>query len=339
MDDVLANKLIPPLTLREFEDYIIFHERAAENLYFVFWLRRYTQKYQTGPSDPSLPNEFRKGLNNFIFAPHDSPLVLNLPDSLKISLEKQLHPNACDPKLLEDIRHQVRDYLRESLVPFARASSGNADLRRSMFAMVLGVSTIFLGLIPFIVALVLRASRLWRLISIPVIYLGIVLLVGGYGRTCLLIYLFAPASRQLRSWELERERPPISPSFSQYSTHKIHLESDRGDMEKTPSESDAEQIPHKAESLSSGAASSVPSLWYFPEPSPNLDSSSTLSFPTLLPACCAPASSAPIFGPLTRVFDPRIVRTQKRLMLTSFTYALIITGLLSAIIMSVPNPK
>ena len=41
LEDMLNAKYLPPLGLKEFEEYLLFVEHSAENLYFFMWLRKY----------------------------------------------------------------------------------------------------------------------------------------------------------------------------------------------------------------------------------------------------------------------------------------------------------
>ncbi|EMD39949.1 hypothetical protein CERSUDRAFT_112188 [Gelatoporia subvermispora B] len=45
LEDVLDRKHLPPLGLKDFEEWLLFVEQSAENLYFVLWLREYTARY------------------------------------------------------------------------------------------------------------------------------------------------------------------------------------------------------------------------------------------------------------------------------------------------------
>lgn len=41
LEDVLQAKHLPPLGLKEFEEYLLYVEHSAENLYFWMWLSKY----------------------------------------------------------------------------------------------------------------------------------------------------------------------------------------------------------------------------------------------------------------------------------------------------------
>ncbi|TFK52547.1 hypothetical protein OE88DRAFT_1417490 [Heliocybe sulcata] len=45
LEDVLARTHLPPLGLKDFEEWLLFVENAPENLYFILWLREYTRRY------------------------------------------------------------------------------------------------------------------------------------------------------------------------------------------------------------------------------------------------------------------------------------------------------
>ncbi|KZT12030.1 uncharacterized protein LAESUDRAFT_719991 [Laetiporus sulphureus 93-53] len=45
LDDVLDRKHLPPLGLKDFEEWLVYVEHSVENLYFILWLRQYTEKY------------------------------------------------------------------------------------------------------------------------------------------------------------------------------------------------------------------------------------------------------------------------------------------------------
>ncbi|KAG0698377.1 hypothetical protein DFH29DRAFT_103224 [Suillus ampliporus] len=45
LDDVLERKHLPPLGLKDFEEYLLYAEQSPENLYFLLWLKEYTTRY------------------------------------------------------------------------------------------------------------------------------------------------------------------------------------------------------------------------------------------------------------------------------------------------------
>jgi hypothetical protein len=47
LDDVLSRNHLPPIGLKDFEEYLLYVEHAPENLYFILWLKEYTTRYQS----------------------------------------------------------------------------------------------------------------------------------------------------------------------------------------------------------------------------------------------------------------------------------------------------
>ncbi|KAG9308794.1 hypothetical protein JVU11DRAFT_11419 [Chiua virens] len=45
LDDVLTRRHLPPIGLKDLEEYLLYVEHAPENLYFVLWLKDYTARY------------------------------------------------------------------------------------------------------------------------------------------------------------------------------------------------------------------------------------------------------------------------------------------------------
>ncbi|KAF9645755.1 hypothetical protein BDM02DRAFT_417328 [Thelephora ganbajun] len=45
LDDILERKHLPPLGLKDFEEWLLFVEQSAENLYFILWIKEYNARY------------------------------------------------------------------------------------------------------------------------------------------------------------------------------------------------------------------------------------------------------------------------------------------------------
>ncbi|GAA6002272.1 uncharacterized protein JCM10292_000839 [Rhodotorula paludigena] len=217
LDDVIAGKHTPPLTLRDFEDFLAFREKSAENLYFHIWLDEYRKLYeQSRPSDRphedviTLGKSFKTAVDTF-FA-QASPLEVNVPSDIRREIDGRIRDvsqaTAAAPSneafLPPDAFERVHDVTSESLAisfkAFRKQVVRNADRNRGWFAIFLGVLTWALGLIPTIVCAVLDKARGWRAFGIPLWWFGTVVAVGGLGKTCLVIYLFGD-NRQLYPWE------------------------------------------------------------------------------------------------------------------------------------------
>ncbi|GAA6060524.1 hypothetical protein JCM10212_005605 [Sporobolomyces blumeae] len=221
LEDVLEGRYTPPLTLRDFEDYLAFKEKSAENLYFHLWVKEYTRLYNahspsTRPHDEAmlLGASFRTAVDTFFSA--QSPLELNVPSDLRRQIDSQIEtaahataasPNSepfLPPSAFDKCHHEASESLAVSFKAFIKQVSRNADRNRGWFAIFLGALTYLLGLIPTIVCTRLDAHRGYRAIGIPLWWFGVVVLVGGLRKTCLVIYLFGD-NRQLYPWELARD--------------------------------------------------------------------------------------------------------------------------------------
>ncbi|EIW81406.1 hypothetical protein CONPUDRAFT_144195 [Coniophora puteana RWD-64-598 SS2] len=244
LDDVLARKHIPPLGLKDFEEYLIFVEQAPENLYFILWLQDYTARHATWgqraqvarpaggntlPPDSSLALFYARAKQTFftpnaafeldvpsdILAPFHAPSFRSNSPGNRVrsySLQWQAQVVHPDPSIFNDLEAEVRLKLEQSLSEFIRAASTNVGSTRAACGITAGITFLLLaGLVP----LVLETgnwtmgphSRLMRLVSLPGIWLGLTILIASLHGVCIMIYVFGDI-RQLRKFELER--PPIS---------------------------------------------------------------------------------------------------------------------------------
>lgn len=165
LDDVLQGRYTPPLTLRDFEDYLAFKEKSAENLYFHLWVQEYTKLYNahsasTRPQDEALllDASFRTAVDTFFAA--QSPLELNVPSDLRRHIDSQIaeagKASAAAPKsetflppsAFDKCHHEASESLAISFKAFIKQVSRNADRNRGWFAIFLGALTYLLGLIP-----------------------------------------------------------------------------------------------------------------------------------------------------------------------------------------------
>ncbi|OBZ71266.1 hypothetical protein A0H81_08359 [Grifola frondosa] len=105
LDDIVNRKHLPPLGLKDFEEWLLFVERAPENLYFILWLRDYTARYNAWarqskrstsarvrtpayrtlsfpapPPNPALAHFFLRAKHTFL-APH-APYELPVPSDV-----------------------------------------------------------------------------------------------------------------------------------------------------------------------------------------------------------------------------------------------------------------
>ncbi|CDO71456.1 hypothetical protein BN946_scf184909.g50 [Trametes cinnabarina] len=79
LDEILDRKHLPPLGLKDFEEWLLLIDRAPENLYFILWLREYSARYsawarqsrahpQSRASSPPQARAYRT-----LSAPHPPP--------------------------------------------------------------------------------------------------------------------------------------------------------------------------------------------------------------------------------------------------------------------------
>jgi hypothetical protein len=248
LEDVLAAKHLPPLSLKDFEEYLLFEERSVENLYFTVWLKDYTSRYNCmlsndpttitpsylshsdirripgkSPCDPdllfspSLALSFTRAKRTFFH--HTSSLELNLTSvtltNLLMETRGIAHP---PPQVFDDVAKEVRDMMRQSLHKFIAARYGNVGTSRAVCGVIAGLVMIGIGLIPIFLSIFNRRTRLIRLAALPFFWFGCTVLLSALRGICLGIYFFGDA-RQLYSFELAR--PPISYPLSCKSTSDI----------------------------------------------------------------------------------------------------------------------
>ncbi|PIL22545.1 hypothetical protein GSI_15234 [Ganoderma sinense ZZ0214-1] len=104
LDEILDRKHLPPLGLKDFEEWLLFIDRMPECLYFILWLREYKMRYtawrrQSKPSSPircssnphaqtyrsvSVPPPPNPGLAQFYMRAKETFLTPNAPYALPI---------------------------------------------------------------------------------------------------------------------------------------------------------------------------------------------------------------------------------------------------------------
>ncbi|KAG2097393.1 hypothetical protein BD769DRAFT_246753 [Suillus cothurnatus] len=188
LDDVLERKHLPPLGLKDFEEYLLYVEQSPENLYFLLWLKEYTTRYniwaqrtkiaptpdtatrqafRTPPSsDPSLALFYAKAKQTFftpgveyeldvpsdILAPfHSSPQHSTSFTRIRgtaISNPPNAHP---DPAVFIEVALETRAMLKESLSRFVRAASTNVGSRRAACGIAAGILCLSIaGILPLV---------------------------------------------------------------------------------------------------------------------------------------------------------------------------------------------
>ncbi|KAG9104058.1 hypothetical protein FRC06_005758 [Ceratobasidium sp. 370] len=230
--DVLDGQHLPPLSRKDFEEYLLFVEHSPENLYFLQWLRDYSRIHDTWaqsgtPYSPQLALSWSRAKETF-FTPQ-AHLRLNLPASLLAGLvlpddaadrpapsldydyTGPTHPSYPPPPALGKILREVEDMLRESLSRFVCGSCGNSGRARGLFGIALGVITLVTGLAPVLLSVLAERPRVLRVAALPVFWLGAWITIMSLHGVCIVIFLFGDA-RQLYPYELARPKitSPIS---------------------------------------------------------------------------------------------------------------------------------
>ncbi|KAG1879058.1 hypothetical protein F4604DRAFT_550949 [Suillus subluteus] len=179
LDDVLDRKHLPPLGLKDFEEYLLYVEQSPENLYFLLWLKEYTARYHTWTqrtkaispptapdtatrqafrttpsSDPSLALFYAKAKQTF-FTP-GAEYELDVPSDILAPFHCSPQnsafltrvrgtafsnsPNAHpDPAVFIEVALETRAMLKESLSRFVRAASTNVGSRRAACGIAAGM--------------------------------------------------------------------------------------------------------------------------------------------------------------------------------------------------------
>ncbi|KAI5476534.1 hypothetical protein MNV49_007544 [Pseudohyphozyma bogoriensis] len=362
MDDVIAGKHTPPLTLRDFEDFLAFKAKASEVLYFELWCRRYQVLYDAAApnnrpySDTmTLENEYKTCLSTF-FDP-ESPLELNIPTDMRRALESSVaelkslpadskQERFLSPSAFDKIRFDSNELLAATFKQFVLNQSRNADRNRAIFAQFLGLTTWALGLVPTIVCTQLDKSRAWRVLGLFFWWFGIVVFVGGFKRTCLVIYLFGD-SRQLYPWELQAHSYMDADSRSFVTA----TSATSGHDSPNPNEKSVDEGYGSAEPTpnhSRNNSFTFPDLTFFPlspPSSPSLSDKSEKSGSTntkrlyFAPEHILPTlpGSSPTWAPFTKVMSPLVCAEQRDNVVKAAGYAFIVMCVTAVICFAVPN--
>ncbi|KAK4702729.1 hypothetical protein P7C70_g3491, partial [Phenoliferia sp. Uapishka_3] len=353
LDDLLTGKLLPPLSLKDFEEYLSWVEHSAENLYFRAFYKEYHEFYHNSakvggrsPADKlALRNAYHLSIQAFFDS--SSPLELNVADNLRRQLEQdhaalsQLgegEDQFLSPDKFEKVYDQTIKSLEHSFRKWLVYSVRNAERNRGIFAKVVGAVTLLVGLIPTIVCTILGENRGWRALGIPFWWLGTVVFIGGWQHTCLVAYLFGD-HRQLRPWELIRESSASSstslvPSYS--PVFDGDLEKGHGVEASTGTHTPTTTFGSRPTSFDFSAYN------YFPVAKSEEElSDSSPSKIIYYPAVVSPSlsSSSPVWASLTEISEPLVKRAQWETIVTAALYGLCATIVLTAICLSVPNRR
>lgn len=228
LEDVLDRKHLPPLGLKDLEEWLLFVEMSPENLYFTLWLREYRQRYTEWVAQNQLQRELNNGQDfrmnwhpqhspslalfytrakQTFFTPN-SPYELNLPSSLLAVFHTSTESPHPDPAIFTDVAIETYRLLDESLRRFVSAQFNNVGNNRVMCGIVAGIFFALAGSIPPIVVNFSRPDSRWmRALAFPGLFLGLTIMIAALNGICMGVYFFGDL-RQLRKFELAR--PQIS---------------------------------------------------------------------------------------------------------------------------------
>ncbi|SCZ95973.1 BZ3500_MvSof-1268-A1-R1_Chr8-1g09919 [Microbotryum saponariae] len=373
--DVIENKHFSPLSLKDFEGYLVFREHAAENLYFILsltlmpaqgleaaslspaqypGLNEYEKEWNAWQRDPTALKEAHDAR---ITDPHASRTLTQFPPQLRESLERGLdafftpdgalelnlsdatrdkvlvEARSGNPADFEEARGLILHSLHRSLAAHSKACVANAGPRRLVFCFCLGLSIFLLGLIPPLVGILGGYARAWRVVGLPFIWFGTAVMVMAVNRICGVIWLLGE-DRQLLRYEAEPptvlsnsivDLGPATPRSSSSSWDEESAYGDEKDCSPEPSfttRTSATPYPWERTDASAGvdSATSCPPSY--------LSKASTLN---LVP------SSAQVWGPVTKVFSPDVVRAQWRLAVGALLAGVVGLLTVGVVLMAVPN--
>ncbi|KAJ7645424.1 hypothetical protein DFH06DRAFT_1211239 [Mycena polygramma] len=226
LDDILERKHLPPLGLKDFEEWLLYCEDAVENLYFILWLKEYTLKYKQWvaraafdrinardyrmdwplQSSSHLAMFYARAKQTF-FTPN-AAYELNLPSAAFAPFHASNGSPHPDPVIFTEIAIETRKMLDESLGRFVTAQFSNVGNQRVLCGIIAGVLFCLLGaLTPIAYNFAHGHSRWLRLTSFPGLWFGLTVLMASLNGVCIGVYIFGDL-RQLRKFELSR--PAIS---------------------------------------------------------------------------------------------------------------------------------
>ncbi|KAI0044406.1 hypothetical protein FA95DRAFT_1522872 [Auriscalpium vulgare] len=231
LEDVLNRKHLPPLGLKDFEEWLLFVEGCPENLYFMLWLKEYVVRYEQWVAEShSKRDAANRDHDHYRFSSHTQPspnltlfylrakqtfftpnaeYELDIPSDILSPFHTghfvSPHP---DPIVFSEVAWEVHRMLKESLDRFVLAAYYNVGTNRGLCGM-LGGSTIALtGFVPPIALNFANDHSRWlRFLALPGLWLGLTILIASLHGVCMMVYVFGDL-RQLRKFELAR--PSIS---------------------------------------------------------------------------------------------------------------------------------
>merc|ERR1711939_1216824 len=330
LNDVLAGKYLAPLTMRDFEGYLVYRECSAENLYFILWLREYEKQYKRGRSSDEKPGQPLDHVNALLdrgvsaFFKPDAPLELNLRQDQRDRVLAAVD-NSSDPAVFDEAKAVIMDSLAHSLSTYTKSVTANAGPRRLVFCFCLGLSIFLLGLIPPFVGIFGDYARGYRVIGLPFICFGAAVMAMAVQRICGVIWLLGE-DRQMLPWEL-RPVSVLSSSIVPLNSSSASLNSWDGEANPYPWEEYDVKDDDASPPATPAATSTLPG-------SPRPESYTSRGRTSIISSI---PSSAPVFGAVTGVASPEVARAQWSIAVLSLLIGTLVMCIVGAVLLGVPN--
>jgi len=226
LDDVLERRHLPPLGLKDFEEWLLFVEQKPQYLYFILWLKEYNRRYAQWAKTSLSEGKTRIGTRTAsgplaifytrakqTFFAQLSPYQLSeisqptLSQFIKPPMDSDTDSPHPHPSAFCRAESEARAILSQSLEAFVRASFANVSSYRAICGIIGGiVISLIFGILPLLLVLFLTSSRWLRWVGLPGLFVGFTIFTASCHGLCVGIYIFGDA-RQLRNFELVR--PPI----------------------------------------------------------------------------------------------------------------------------------
>ncbi|KAF8743897.1 hypothetical protein AX14_013956 [Amanita brunnescens Koide BX004] len=227
LDDILDRKHLPPLGLKDFEEWLLYVEMNAENLYFLLWLKEYTLLYnrwalqirdeRVAAAMEGVPLTMCSSTHLAMFYARAKETFLSrgcryhlcLPSHYLAPFQNlSAHDSHPDPEAFTQVAIETRNKLEHSLQRFVSAQLHNVGNKRAICGTISGSLLFLIGAVPMIAATVKEGDSRWlRLALFPAIWLSTTVIISALHGICVGIYVFGDF-RQLRKYELAR---PVAP--------------------------------------------------------------------------------------------------------------------------------
>ncbi|KDN35572.1 hypothetical protein RSAG8_11487, partial [Rhizoctonia solani AG-8 WAC10335] len=192
LEEILAMRHLSPLSLKDFEQYLLFEEYGAENLYFLLWLNDYTVQFHSAGAPRHLYHSVARAKATFFSS--DSQYELNLA-AVRISEFYALvdsaalgeYPTPPHPHAFAAIRGDVEVMLRTSARRFVQSRSRNVSTQRALCIIFSGFLTMAIALAPLMISRFLEHNRYIRFGMIPPLWLGFTVFLCAANGICLIL--------------------------------------------------------------------------------------------------------------------------------------------------------